>query len=182
MQEITDQSTIAELLERYPGARRALFRNYHIGGCSSCGFQPEETLEHLCRRNDNLSPQEVLETIKKSHEEDEAMLVSPKEASKWLSGEEDRNVLWLDIRSQQEHEAVRIENSKLLTQDLMRELKNKEQTYDTIVLYDHQGHHSLDAASFLAGHDIPNVRCLRGGIDAWALEVDTKMPRYELQR
>ena len=35
---------MAELLEAYPGAQRALFRNYHIGGCSSCGFRPDETL------------------------------------------------------------------------------------------------------------------------------------------
>ncbi|HIG82060.1 MAG TPA: rhodanese-like domain-containing protein, partial [Verrucomicrobiales bacterium] len=26
-----------EVLTVFPGARRALFRKYHIGGCSSCG-------------------------------------------------------------------------------------------------------------------------------------------------
>ncbi len=32
--------TMRELLEQFPGAQRALFRKYHIGGCSSCGFSP----------------------------------------------------------------------------------------------------------------------------------------------
>ena len=27
-----------------PGAQRALFRRYHIGGCSGCGFVPDEML------------------------------------------------------------------------------------------------------------------------------------------
>jgi hypothetical protein len=27
-----------EVLEVFPGAQRALFRRYHIGGCSSCGI------------------------------------------------------------------------------------------------------------------------------------------------
>ena len=53
-----------EVLEVFPGAQRALFRRYHIGGCSSCGFQPEETLEQVCRRNGDLKVDEVLDHIK----------------------------------------------------------------------------------------------------------------------
>ena len=28
---------MSAVLEHFPGAQRALFRRYHIGGCSSCG-------------------------------------------------------------------------------------------------------------------------------------------------
>ena len=56
-------STMREVLEAYPGAQRALFRRYHIGGCSSCGFQPSETLEQLCVRNNNLEVKEVIERV-----------------------------------------------------------------------------------------------------------------------
>jgi len=31
--------TMRELLLQFPGAQRALFRKYHIGGCASCGLQ-----------------------------------------------------------------------------------------------------------------------------------------------
>ena len=58
-----------EVLEHFPGAQRALFRKYHIGGCSSCGFQPMETLEQVCQRN-GVNVGEVIEHIKTSHEQD----------------------------------------------------------------------------------------------------------------
>src|SRR5436190_3703699 len=55
--------TMRELLVQFPGAQRALFRKYHIGGCSSCGFSPEETLAGVCARNENLNVDEVAEHI-----------------------------------------------------------------------------------------------------------------------
>ncbi len=32
---ITGESSMREVLQVFPGAQRALFRKYHIGGCSS---------------------------------------------------------------------------------------------------------------------------------------------------
>src|SRR5437868_1439333 len=79
---IGPQSTMQQVLELFPGAQRALFRGYHIGGCSSCGFQPAETLEQLCRRNNNLDVSRVIEHIKSSHDQDAKMLVSPDELAR----------------------------------------------------------------------------------------------------
>ncbi len=73
-----------DVLAVYPGAQRALFRKYHIGGCSSCGFQPTETLEQVCARNGNLNVEEVLEHIKASHEEDAKIFISPQELAELL--------------------------------------------------------------------------------------------------
>ena len=36
--EIDPHAPISEVLAVYPNAQRALFRRYHVGGCSSCGF------------------------------------------------------------------------------------------------------------------------------------------------
>jgi len=33
---IQPQSAMSAVLEVFPGAQRALFRKYHIGGCSNC--------------------------------------------------------------------------------------------------------------------------------------------------
>jgi hypothetical protein len=38
----------------------------------------------------------------------------------------------------------------------------------------------MDAAAYFMGHGLQSVRCLRGGIDAWAQEVETGMRRYKL--
>ena len=167
-----------EVLEVFPGAQRALFRRYHIGGCSSCGFQPEETLEQVCRRNGDLKVDEVLDHIKTSHEEDEKVLISPKDLAEWL--QQDKSIRLVDVRSREEFEALHIEGSMLLSQDIMRQIMSDGSNTRPLVVIDHQGRQALDAAAYFMGHGLQNVRCLRGGIDAWAQEVDTKMRRYRV--
>ena len=167
-----------EVLEIFPGAQRALFRRYHIGGCSSCGFAPDETLAQVCARNGNLDVAEVLAHIQSSHEQDAKVLISPKELAGLLQN--DKSVKLIDVRSREEFEAVHIEGSVLLSQDVMRELMASGSNTNPIVVVDHQGKNGLDAAAYFMGHGLQNVRCLRGGIDAWAQEVDTAMRRYKL--
>src|SRR5438105_2176343 len=69
--------TMHDLLEAMPGARRALFAKYHIGGCSSCGFSPAETVAEVCRRNENIDPAEMIAHLEASAEQDALMQVSP---------------------------------------------------------------------------------------------------------
>ena len=178
IQKIGPQATMREVLEAYPGAQRALFRRYHIGGCSNCGFQPEETLEQVCQRNAGLDPQEVLEHIRTSHEQDAKILIEPKELATWL--EQDKSIRLVDVRSREEFEAVHIEGAALLSQPVMREILAEGTNTRPLVIIDHQGKQALDAAAYFMGHGLQNVRCLRGGIDAWAQEVDPKVRRYKV--
>ena len=76
---------MSAVLEKFPGAQRALFRQYHIGGCSSCGFSPDETLAQVCARNGNLDVAEVLAHIQSSHEQDAKVLISPKELAEFIA-------------------------------------------------------------------------------------------------
>jgi len=175
---ILAQSTMREVLEAYPGAQRALFRRYHIGGCASCGFSPEETLEQLCQRNGGLDVNAVLEHIKTSHEQDEKILIDPKELAEWLKQE--KSIRLLDVRSREEFEAVHIEGAVLMSQPVMQEIMAEGTNSRPLVIIDHQGAQSLDAAAYFLGHGLTNVCCLRGGIDAWSQEVDRKLPRYRL--
>jgi rhodanese-related sulfurtransferase len=175
---INPQSTMREVLEACPGAQRALFRRYHIGGCSSCGFRQEETLAEVCARNSNLDLKEVLDHVKTSHEQDAKTLIDPEELAAWLK--RDNSIRLVDIRSREEFEAVHIEGSMLLSQDVMRRILGDGSNTGPVVIIDHQGKQGLDAAAYFLGHGLQNVRCLRGGIDAWAQRVDTKMRRYKL--
>jgi rhodanese-related sulfurtransferase len=176
--DMNPQSAMREVLEIFPGAQRALFRRYHIGGCSSCGFSPDETLAQVCARNGNLDVAEVLAHIQSSHEQDAKVLISPKELAGLL--QRDKSVRLVDVRSREEFEAVRIEGSVLLSQDVMRELMASGSNTNPIVVIDHAGKNGLDAAAYFMGHGLQNVRCLRGGLDAWAQEVEPKMRRYKL--
>ena len=176
---ISGDITMRELLAQFPGAQRALFRRYHIGGCASCGFSPDETLAALCARNDNLSVEEVVEHILSSDAADRAMQIEPQELSARLTTDEKLHLL--DIRTREEFDAVKLPGAQLFTQDLMQRLPADWSREDLLVLYDHQGARSLDAAAYFQGHGFENVKSLRGGIDAWSVEVDPKLPRYHLE-
>ena len=169
-----------DVLAAFPGARRAMFRRYHIGGCSSCGFAPEETLGQLCARNGNLDPAEVIGHIQSSHETDRQLEIAPDDvAARRGRGEKIR---LLDLRTREEWEAVHLEGADFVTQDLIQRLMGKEGQEGLLVFYDHAGASSLDAAAYFAGHGFTNSRYLRGGIDAWSQEVDPQVPRYKLEK
>jgi rhodanese-related sulfurtransferase len=178
MQEINANSPMRDVLEKYPGAQRALFRKYHIGGCSSCGFSPDETLGQVCARNGGLNLGEVLTHIQSSHELDAKILISPEELAALL--QTDKSVKLVDVRSREEFEAVHIAGSVLLSQDVMREIMASGSNKRPIVIIDHQGKNALDASAYFIGHGLESVRCLHGGIDAWAQTVDPAMRRYRL--
>jgi rhodanese-related sulfurtransferase len=167
------------LLQEYPGAQRALFRAYHIGGCSSCGFSPSETLLALCERNGPLPVEEVVQTILTAHDADLRMQISPNEVAQRLNAGEELPLI--DVRSREEWEAVHLEKSTFLTQELMQEMLSTWPKDREFVFLCHHGVRSLDAASFFAGHGFQSARTMSGGIDAWSVEVDPELPRYHLE-
>lgn len=175
---IGPDSTMQEVLDAFPGARRALFRRYHIGGCSSCGFQPAETLEALCVRNGGLHVTEVVAHLEASHQQDQQMLISPSELAELRRQRAPLRLL--DIRSREEWETARIEGALPLSQELVQEILARWPREEAFVVCDHDGKQGLDAAAYFAGHGFTGVRCLRGGVDAWSREVDPSVPRYAL--
>lgn len=172
--EPTPDLTMEELLGIFPGARRTLFQLHHIGGCSSCGFSPSETLAQICARNGGLDPAVVLSEIKEGHLRDEALLISPADLHRRIG---DPSIRLLDIRTREEFEAVTIPGSRLMTQEVMQEAMNWPKE-TAIILIDHHGGRVLDAAAYFAGHGFVNVKGLRGGIDAYAQQADPSLPRY----
>lgn len=173
------QMTMREVLAQFPGAQRALFRRYHVGGCSSCGFQPEETLGGVCARNNSLPVEEVIAHIVTSHEADLHLQIAPAELAAALR--EDAEAKLVDIRTREEFDTVRIEGAIFFTQELMQEILMKWDRRALLAIVDHQGARSMDAAAYFAGHGFENVKSVRGGIDAWSAEVDPNVARYELE-
>ena len=177
---INPQITMRELLVQFPSAQRALFRRYHIGGCSSCGFAPEETLAGVCARNENLSTAEVIDHIIESDAADKAMEIEPRELSDRIARGE--NIQLLDVRTREEFEAVKIAQAQFFTQELMQNAMSQWPRENLVVIYDHQGTRSMDAAAYFQGHGFQHVKSLRGGIDAWSEKVDPNLPRYQLEK
>jgi rhodanese-related sulfurtransferase len=172
-------ATMREVLAQFPGAQRALFRKYHIGGCASCAFRPDETLAEVCARNENLPVEEVIEYLAASHEADLKMQMTPAGLAAALRT--DPNAKLVDIRTREEFDAVHIEGAVFFTQELMQGILGSWSRDALLVIVDHRGTRSLDAAAYFAGHGFTNVMALRGGIDAWSCEADPSLPRYELE-
>ncbi len=91
----------------------------------------------------------------------------------------DRNdvPLLLDVRTPAEQAMAKISGARPWNAELERELESvpKQQP---IVLYCHHGPRSARAAEELVAAGFREVYNLSGGIDAWSLEVDPKVPRY----
>ncbi|HET6202630.1 MAG TPA: rhodanese-like domain-containing protein [Planctomycetota bacterium] len=173
--KIRPEMTMAEILEKAPGAKRALFQGYHIGGCSSCGFQPTDTLEQVLRNHNVLDVEGAVAHIEKCDELDRRLQMPAKEVSELRK--RNPRVRLIDVRSPEERDLASIDGSTLLTGENIDELRALPKE-TPIVFHCHHGVRSLDAAAFFVGHGFTSVRSLAGGIDAWSREVDPSVPRY----
>ncbi|MCW1916639.1 rhodanese-like domain-containing protein [Luteolibacter sp. GHJ8] len=175
---ITAETPMGDIMGTFPGARRALFSRYHLGGCQSCGFADTETLAELCARSGPLDVAEVRDHLLASHAHDESMMISPAE----LKAELDSPAppLLLDTRTREEHEAVSIPGAVFLDQDLQQKIFSAD-PQRRIILHDHSGKHVLDTCAWFLGHGMKNTRALKGGIDSWSQDIDPKLPRYRLE-
>jgi rhodanese-related sulfurtransferase len=177
--KITRRSTMQQVLAAYPSAQRALFRRYHIGGCHSCGYQAEDLLEDVAHRHGLADLDEIVAFIASADEVDRRIQVSPAAVAAALQG--DARPRLVDVRTPEEFDLARIPGATLITEELAHEIMQWPK--DTpIVFYCHRGQRSLDAAAYFAGHGFANVRSVTGGIEAWSLEVDASVPRYEIVR
>jgi len=176
--EITGDSTMGEVLQAYPSAQRALFKQYHIGGCNSCGYEISDRLEDVARSHKNLDINEVIAFLKDAEEIDRRAQVSPAEVAAALKS--DKSPRLLDVRTPAEWELARIEGATLMT-EMVAEIVMRWPHDTPMVFYCHVGQRSHDAASYFAGHGFTEARSMIGGIDAWSVDVDPSVSRYELK-
>lgn len=85
--------------------------------------------------------------------------------------------LLVDVREKWEEDASRIEGAVLIP---LREIPvNLARLQGVeIVLFCHHGIRSLDAAAWLRSQGVESARSMSGGIDRWAVEVDSAVRRY----
>ena len=82
-----------------------------------------------------------------------------------------------DVRSPQEREIARIAGSTLLDPAVRDQILGLPR--DTpLVFHCHHGGRSQQAAEYFLDQGFTRVANLRGGIEAWSVEVDPQVPRY----
>lgn len=84
----------------------------------------------------------------------------------------------VDVREPVEHDYCRIEGSILIPLSELSRRATELNPHRTIVVYCHYGLRSMQAARCLLSLGFAQVKCLSGGIDAWAKRVDISLPRY----
>ncbi len=90
----------------------------------------------------------------------------------------DPTVVLLDVRESHEFDIVHIGGARLIPFSELHVRTNELDTADAIITYCHHGQRSLQAIKTLQQFGFKKLKHLRGGIDAWACEVDQEMARY----
>ncbi|MGB0064804.1 MAG: rhodanese-like domain-containing protein [Terracidiphilus sp.] len=102
--------------------------------------------------------------------------LSPTEAAQVLCEKAARVV---DVREPWEFAATRIEGSLHMPMGEVPTRAQKElDTNERLIVVCHHGVRSLNATAWLRRQGFEKAQSLRGGIDAWSVEVDPKVARY----
>ena len=102
--------------------------------------------------------------------------ISPSEAETLLTQNKAR---FIDVREPWEFQTTRIAGSLLMPMGDMPSRAHQELDPDErLVILCHHGQRSLNVAFWLRNQGFQNAQSLRGGIDAWAREIDASVGRY----
>jgi rhodanese-related sulfurtransferase len=187
--KISSETTMGDILTAYPSARLELFRRYHVGGCTACGYQLTDTLEQVCREHNISDPLErVIEYIHDSRNVEAKLQILPTvlvtsiqssqvtEPSQTvnLSGDDLIQALsggqtWrlVDVRSPKEWEQEHLPDAQLLTTELKFEMLDSWSKDTPILFYSNNGRRGLETASYFVAYGFRDVRNLAGGLEAW---------------
>jgi len=105
--------------------------------------------------------------------------LSPTEfATRWPSFDSGSDVVLLDVREDDELAVASVAGAVHIP---MREVPARLSELDAtkpLVVMCHSGGRSRRVAEFLQGNGFSNVFNLKGGIDAWSTQLDSRVPRY----
>ena len=100
-----------------------------------------------------------------------------KQLEAYLESTQQRPLL-LDVRQPREYETCRIDNSLLIPMgQIPAQLDELDKDRETVVIC-HHGIRSRQVAYYLEQSGFSNVINLRGGVNAWAKDVDSSMATY----
>ena len=188
--EISSGNTMEEILNAYPSAKLGLFRRYHVGGCTACGYQPTDTLEQVMAEHNIPDLLEfVIACIVESGQVEAGLQILPAVVAAALKPKQqtrlvdvsspeveaalERGESWplIDVRSPEEWMNGHIPEAQFLTLELKFEALDTWPKDTRIVFYSNAGCRSLEVASYFMAYGFTNVRNMAGGLEAWSGEL-----------
>jgi adenylyltransferase/sulfurtransferase len=102
--------------------------------------------------------------------------IEPNELAKLI--QEKKRIRMIDVREPHELEISRLEGAEVIPLGTLAAHMHELDSAEDIVLLCKSGTRSARAIEMLAGAGFRKIRNLRGGINAWAQEVDPSLPVY----
>jgi rhodanese-related sulfurtransferase len=100
------------------------------------------------------------------------------ELADWLADDARPGPFLLDVREPWEFETCHIAGATLMPMQTIPARIDDLDEEAAIVCICHHGARSLQVAAFLERHGFGKVSNLTGGVHAWAVQVDSAMPKY----
>jgi rhodanese-related sulfurtransferase len=98
-------------------------------------------------------------------------------AARTLLAERGSEGVLLDVREPWEYETVHVDGSLLIPMGQIPDRLGELNSAHTYVVMCHHGRRSQQVAAYLNAQGFQVVN-LAGGIDAWAADLDPRLPRY----
>jgi rhodanese-related sulfurtransferase len=85
----------------------------------------------------------------------------------------------VDVRESWEFATAKVDGSVLIPMgDVPARAHQELDPDERLVVLCHHGMRSMNVTLWLRNQGFENAQSMRGGIDAWSVEVDAKVPRY----
>jgi adenylyltransferase/sulfurtransferase len=102
--------------------------------------------------------------------------VTVEEAQRLLAGP--NPPLLIDVREMDEYAVCKIDGSRLIPMNTVPARLAEIPQDVPVLVHCHHGGRSMKVTQFLRSKGYARVSNVKGGIDAWSLKVDPKVPRY----
>ncbi len=159
----------------FPYTRSTLHTQFHIGGCSKCGYEPHNTIEDIAKKYSK-DPHVVLESLNQGFEDMNTAEISMDKFAEIQSSSQ--KFIVIDVREEWEYNIAHIPGSLLLTELNFADMLLKAKEASHVIVVCHHGMRSMNATLYLREHGIHNAKSLTGGIDAYSLQIDGMIQRY----
>ncbi len=171
---ITENSSLKEIVVPYPSAFDFIERKY---GIKIEAGDKALSLRDFTDKYDLPPSQIVFMEVQLDFRTRGVREVPAREVAKLLKSSLPPRLL--DVREAWELKLASIREARPLTPQLLDEILNEWPKDTAIVVFCHFGIRSMDAATFLVDRGFSQVSILKGGIDAWSIDVDPKIVRYQ---
>ena len=104
--------------------------------------------------------------------------LSPSEVARWRADASREAPLVVDVREPWEVELCHIDGALAIPLGDIERRAGELPRDRPVVMVCHHGGRSQHAATLLAAAGFTRVHNMRGGVEAWALEIDPTMKRY----